>query len=109
MYIYNVTFIVERHNEQRFLQWMRSEALPALVNAQSPARSPRLTIVAEVPGDPDFSRHVCNFAFQTEYESLAEAQKWAEIFLQPLLGRYAAEFGAEQALSFATVLEEIPL
>lgn len=109
MYIYNVTFIVERHNEERFLKWMRSEAIPALVNAKSSARSPRLTIVAEVPGDPDFSSHVCNFAFQTEHGSLAEAQQWAEIFLQPLLGRYAAEFGADQALSFATVLQEIPL
>ncbi|MEZ3519217.1 MAG: DUF4286 family protein [Muribaculaceae bacterium] len=109
MYIYNVTFIVERHNEERFLKWMRSEALPALVNAGSSARNPRLTVVAEVPGDSDFSSHVCNFAFQTEHPSLPEAHQWAGEFLQPVLGMYAAEFGVEQALSFSTVLQDVAL
>lgn len=109
MYIYNVTFLVEHLEKEGFLQWMRGEGLPALVNAESPAREPRLTMVAEVPGDPSFGADACSFAFQVEFPDLLQARQWAEDYLQPVLGKYTLRFGAEKALCFATILEEVNL
>lgn len=109
MYIYNVTFLMEKGNKEEFMAWFRDEALAALVNAQSPARSPRMTLVAEVPGDPEFVNHAASYAFQTEFTSMDDAKQWATVYLQPLLGKYTQKFGNEQALSFATILEEIDL
>ncbi len=109
MFIYNITFLVENNNEAEFLTWMRNHALLTLINPESPARSPRLTKVAQVPGDPEFSEQACTFALQTEFSNLQDAGKWAEIYLQPLLGEYSQKFGAEHALSFSTILESIDL
>ncbi len=109
MYIYNTTFMVSPSLKTDFLSWLRSEALPRLVNAESPARAPRLTLVADVPGDPEFAAQACSFAFQTEFESKDDASRWAETYLQPVVGDYTARFGAEHALCFATILEEVPL
>lgn len=109
MYIYNVTFMVERQDGETFLQWMRNEALGMLVNAESPAREPRLTTVVSVPGAPDFSTHACSFALQTEFHTLEEAVKWAEVYLQPALGKYGLKFGVDRAQCFATILQVLDL
>ena len=109
MYIYNVTFLVEQAHKDEFLKWFRDEALTMLVNPESPARSPRMTLVAEVPGDPDFVNHAASYAFQTEYATLDEAKKWATVYLQPIIGKYIQKFGSEHAHSFVTILEEIDL
>lgn len=109
MFIYNVTFMVDNSIKNDFLLWMRSSALPMLVNAESPAREPRLTLVAEVPGDPEFAKQACSFAFQAEFPDMPTAKKWAEIYLMPVLGNYTEKFGAERALSFTTILENVEL
>lgn len=109
MYVYNVTFMVDRLVKDDFVSWFRNEALTDLVNAESPARSPRLTLVADVPGDPEFTTHAASFAFQVEFPALAIAHQWAETYLAPLLGKYTAKFGQEKAVSFATILENIDL
>ena len=109
MYIYNVTFVVEKQDKEAFLQWLRTEALGALVNEESPAREPRLTTVVSVPGAPDFADHACSFALQTEFQTLDEAEKWARVYLQPILGNYAAKFGVDKAQSFATILQTVDL
>lgn len=109
MYIYNVTFLVENGSESEFLSWLRNNALEKLVNEESPARSPRLTLVTEVPGDPEFARQACSFALQMEFADIAGAHRWADIFLTPVLASYNGRFGAEKALSFSTILQEIDL
>lgn len=109
MYIYNVTFMVENANEASFLSWFRGEALNMMVNAKSPARSPRLTLVADVPGDPEFARQACSFAFQVEFKSISEAEQWAAAYLAPVLSAYTEKYGPEHALSFATILQVIDL
>ncbi|MBD5385270.1 DUF4286 family protein [bacterium] len=109
MYIYNVTFVVEKQDGDAFLKWLRDEALAELMNPESPAREPRLTEVVNVPGAPDFGEHACSFALQTEFQTLEDAEKWAEVYLQPVVGKYAARFGMEKAHSFATILRNIDL
>ena len=109
MYIYNVTFVVEKQDKEVFLQWLKNEALVALVNEESPALEPRLTTVVSVPGAPDFADHAGSFALQVEFQSLEEAEKWAEVYLQPTLGKYAAKFGVDKAQCFATILQTVDL
>ncbi len=109
MYIYNTTFMVDHAEKERFLGWMRSNALPALVNDTLPAREPRLTLVAEVPGDPEFAAQAASFAFQVEFDSMEDAAKWAETALAPVGGEFTATFGPERGLMFATILEVIDL
>lgn len=109
MYIYNVTFVVERQDGGAFLAWLRSEALGMLVNEESPAREPRLTTVVSVPGAPDFSTHASSFALQMEFQTLEEAEKWADVYLHPVLGKYALKFGAERAQCFATILQVLDI
>ncbi|MDE6247070.1 MAG: DUF4286 family protein [Muribaculaceae bacterium] len=109
MYIYNVTFMVENANEPSFLSWMRTYALNAMVNPESTARNPRLTLVADVPGDPEFARQACSFAFQVEFNSISDAEQWAATYLAPVLGAYTEKFGPEHALSFSTILQAIDL
>ncbi|MDE6559027.1 MAG: DUF4286 family protein, partial [Muribaculaceae bacterium] len=92
-----------------FLEWMRGEALPELVNESLPAREPRLTLLAEVPGDPDFASQAASFAFQVEFDSQADAEKWAETALQPVAGRFTEKFGTERAVIFTTILRKIAL
>lgn len=109
MYIYNTTFMVEQSEKEEFLSWMRSHALAALVNDQLPSRSPRLTLVAEVPGDPEFAAQAASFAFQVEFETIEEAGKWAEIALAPVAGEFTSKFGPERGLLFSTILEVVDL
>lgn len=109
MYIYNTTFMIERSESDNFLAWMRLEALPSLVGEDSPAKAPRLTCVAEVPGDSEFAAQAASFAFQTEFDTLEEARGWASTRLADAVGRFKAQFGDDRALTFATILEEIPL
>ncbi|MDE6271686.1 MAG: DUF4286 family protein [Muribaculaceae bacterium] len=109
MYIYNVTFMVDNEEKSNFLAWMRDEALPMMVNDQSPARSPRLTLVAEVPGDPEFAAQAASFSFQTEFQTLDVAKKWAEDYMLPAGGKFTAKFGPERGMMFATILELVDL
>ncbi len=109
MFIYNITFLVENNNEAEFLTWMRNHALLTLINPESPARSPRLTKVAQVPGDPEFAAQAASFAFQVEFDSMEDAAKWAETALAPVGGEFTATFGPERGLMFATILEVIDL
>lgn len=109
MYIYNTTFMVEQSEKENFLTWMRSHALPALVNDSLPAMAPRLTLVAEVPGDPEFAAQAASFAFQVEFNSIEDAKKWAETALMPVGGQFTSKFGPEHGLMFATILEVVDL
>ena len=109
MYIYNSTFIVPPGEKEVFLDWMRSTALPALVNESLPARAPRLTLLADVPGDPGFASQAASFAFQVEFDTLADAGKWAETALQPVAGLFTGKFGTEHAVIFTTILQNIEL
>ena len=109
MYIYNTTFIVAPTEKPTFMDWMRTTALPQLVNESLPARSPRLTLVTDVPADPDFASQAASFAFQVEFTRLEDARKWADIALMPVAGLFAGKFGNEKAAVFSTILQTVDL
>lgn len=109
MYIYNTTFMVEQSLKEDFVQWFRSNALTKMVNPESPAREPRLTCVVDVPGDPEFAAQAASFAFQTEFMAREDADRWAEVYLAPVIGDFTSRYGADKALTFATVLTVVDL
>lgn len=107
MIIYNVTFLVENGDEERFLKWMRSEGLNAFAAGAAADSHPRLTKVVEVPGDPEFARQACSFALQLDFADMASAKGWEAETMPKGIAQYARLFGDDHALSFATIMETI--
>lgn len=108
MYIYNVTFMTDRCAAPRFLQWLRDEALASLFAEGSPARSPKLNTVAEIPGESGLEEQAASFALQAEFDTLTDAHRWGADFLPVAVESYRRHFGPE-ALLFATILKNIPI
>ncbi|MDE5552659.1 MAG: DUF4286 family protein [Muribaculaceae bacterium] len=108
MIIYNCTFMLDKALGQDFLRWLKEEALTPLTQGLTHP-DPRLTRLIDVPGDPEFNNHALSYALQLEFDTLAEAQRWARTVLQSVTGMYTARFGGEKALLFTTILQDIPL
>lgn len=106
MIIYAITFMTERACESRLIDWLRTSAIPAL---EIPADSKtRLTKVAAVPGDPEFSRQALSMTLHVEFASPAPARAWAEKALDSVLDEFSRKFG-QNALHFVSVLKTIDL
>lgn len=108
MYILNTTFVIHPEQREKFLSWMRSEAIAALFNAQSAAAAPRLQTVAEVCGQAPDPTHGLSIALQAEFQSPDEAHTWINDNFAPVAGKYTEKFGPH-ALYFQTLLETLPL
>ena len=50
-YVYNITFVMLPNEGERFLTWMRSEAVPRLFGESSKALEPRVQTVIEAGGE----------------------------------------------------------
>lgn len=107
MIIHNTTFIIDRNLSEDFLVWFRSFAHESL--CKSSGLRPRLTILREVPGDPDFNAQAFSYAFQLEFPTLLEANEWVRTHLTPVMENFTATFGIEKSMTFPTILEEIEL
>lgn len=106
MIIYAITFMTERVYESRLTEWLRSSAVPSL---EIPAGSEtRLTKVAAVPGDPEFSRQALSMTLHVGFPSPAPARAWAEKTLDSVLDEFSRKFG-QNALHFVSVLQTIEL
>lgn len=108
MIIYNITFMVERSEKERFILWIKGEGLQILL-PEGNDLTPRLTLLRDVPGDPEFAQQACSFALQLSFADTMAMDGWASEFLPKGIALFQKRFGAEHALHFATVLEEIPL
>lgn len=108
MYIYNITFVIDPAREDEFLTWMRGEAIAALFNENSLARSPRLQTVVETGGEKPLPEHGLSIALQAEFDTEASAHEWDSTTLPPVLGDFTQKFGLHCAF-FATLLTVIPL
>lgn len=108
MYIYNITFVIDPAREEEFLTWMRGDALRALFNEESAARSPRLQSVVETGGEKPTAEHGLSIALQAEFETEEAAHEWDSTTLPPVLGSFSQKFGPHCAF-FATLLTVIPL
>ena len=107
-YTYNITFVIAPSDEQKLLAWIRTEALPALFNPESPARNAALRKVVEAGGEKPGPEHGLSIALHAEFESESLAREWNDRILIPALGSFHSQFG-RNALFFVTLLENLPL
>lgn len=108
MVIYNITFVILPSSREKFLDWMRGKAIPALFNAHSAASNPRLQTVAEAGGEKPGEDHGLSIALQAEFPDVEMAHEWHDTVLPAVLGDFTTGFGPH-ALFFTTLLEVIPL
>ena len=107
-FIYNVTFVMASDAEGLFLEWTRGNLLPALFNAESPARNAALRNVIEAGGEKPAEDHGVSIALHAEFDDEDNARKWHDVYLLPQLGKYTSTFGPD-AVYFVTLLESLPL
>lgn len=107
-YIYNITFVAAPSQEVDFMKWLRSEALPKLFNAESPAREPRIQTVIEAGGEKPGPDHGISVALQAQFYSEQEAHAWNDNILPGALAGFHKQFGPHAAF-FVTLLQTLPL
>ena len=108
MTIYNITFVILPSNREKFLDWMRGEALGVLFNSDSEARNPRLQTVIEAGGEKPGEEHGLSIALQAEFADAQAAHELNDNVLPPVLGAFTEKFGPH-ALFFTTLLDVLPL
>lgn len=102
MYLYNITFMMERSEERHFLSWLRADALPPATGY----RRHRLCKVVAVPDDPEFSSQALSISLQVEFPSLAAARDWGKTLLPSLLDGFHKEISGH-TLHFQSVLKSL--
>lgn len=107
-YVYNITFVMLPNEGERFLTWMRSEAVPRLFGESSKALEPRVQTVIEAGGEKPAADHGLSIALQAMFSSKEEAYEWHDSSLPAVLGEFTSKFGPN-ALFFTTLLEVFPL
>lgn len=108
MYIYNITFVISPEAKERFLEWIRSSALPTLMDPAYAASSPRLQAVVEVGGEKPSPEHGLSMALHFEFGAEKEAHLWHDSLLPEVLSGFTREFGPHAAF-FITLLETVSL
>ncbi|MDE7159617.1 MAG: DUF4286 family protein [Muribaculaceae bacterium] len=102
MKIYNLTFIVDPVREEAFLKWLKERLVaPEFIGCT-------LLKVADVPGDPEFAAHALSVSLQKRCPTEADMASFREGPAENLSEEYARWAGGE-GMTFATVLEELPL
>ncbi|MDE7382061.1 MAG: DUF4286 family protein [Muribaculaceae bacterium] len=103
MYLYNVTFMVEREAEAGLMAWLRDDA--SVIRAVD-GREHRIMKVVAVPDDPEFGRQALSVSLQVEFSSLGLARDWGRELLPPVTESFHTTQGG-QALHFATILKQV--
>ena len=112
-YSCNITFVCSNNPEKNdyvdlITEWIRSVALRALFNAESPAKNPALRRLLEAGGEKIPDDHGSGLALHADFDSLEAFRQWHEVFLLPVLGEFSNKFGFETPY-FVTLLENLPL
>lgn len=101
--------MMERSLGAEFEVWLRESAMPRLSAPAFGGRDPHLRLLADVPGNPDFSDQALTYAFQMEFDNEKAAADWGIRCLQSCREEYEEKFGRERAVSFDSILRELPL
>ncbi len=108
MYLYNITFVLAPDAGERFLDWLRSSAMPAIMNTAYSAANPRLQTVVEAGGEKPGPEHGLSMALHVEFETEEKAHVWHDAVLPGVLGDFNRNFGPHAAF-FITLLKKLPL
>ena len=108
MFTYNITFVVAPHKEDELLDYLRKTLIPALFNAESPARNPEIKKVVEAGGEKPGADHGLSIALSATFETEELAHLWNDHTLIPILGDFHIKF-SKQALFFITLLQNMEI
>ncbi len=105
MYIHNTTFMLRRSAAGIAAEWLGYEWLQHAT--ESVACNPRLSRLVSA-GDADIDPEATSIAFQVEFDSLSQAEKWAKGPLARIIDAFYCKFGPE-AMTFSSVFETLSL
>lgn len=106
MYISNTSFFVEPSQAPVFEEWARTGICNHLGQPEKDYRNPRLSRLEQAADGAD--GEAASFAFQLEFTSLEDVQKWNAGDGAEIVEEFMARF-APQALTFVSVSKVIPL
>ena len=108
MFTYNVTFVVSSEREFEMLDYIRKVFIPKVIDETYKTNKPELKKVVEVAGEKNSSEHGVSLALSVTFPKEEMAIMWCDEKLTPALEDLSQKFG-EQAFSFVTLLEKLPL
>lgn len=103
--IYNISFLVEEADRERFLAWLRSTLATLPAEGYS---AQRILEVADIPGMPREEGMPLSIALHTEFDAPEVPDSWIREVATPLLVSYSDTFG-DKALYFPSILKSLPL
>ncbi len=108
MFVYNITFVMLPEAKERFLDWIRTSALPHLMNPVYSASEPMLQEVVEVGGEKPSPEHGLSMALHLKFATQKEAHSWHDSLLPEVLAGFNRKFSPHAAF-FITLLETVSL
>lgn len=107
--ICNVTFMLLREDEEKFIAWLsgKKETLTAGAPGMDFPEAPRLTSMRMAGGVDYRQAEAQSVAFQQEFPSAESARAWSEKILPEVASEFEARF-APHAMLFTSLFEIIP-
>lgn len=102
----NITFVVNRHEEDELVRYLRSELLPTLVGEDRQLQ-PQLKKVIESGGEPLSEEHGCSLALSLEFPAESAAKDWFEHKFLSEAGFFYKRF--PEGVFFMTLLQNIDI
>lgn len=102
MIVYNTTFHAHKDQSERFVDWLRSDYVPAAI-ADGRLSQPRLTLVLNAEESDGL-----NYSLQFSAADIDTLRAWYEETGDDLLAALTKRFGHSVA-GFTTLLEEVEL
>lgn len=93
----------------KFLVWLRNEALPRLSESGVENDALRLMEVVEVPGAQSMDGQAMSVSLQTDVATLQAAHHYSEVILTPVIEAGTSRFGEENMMTFSTILKKLPI
>lgn len=103
--IYNISFLVEEADRERFLAWLRSTLATLPAEGYS---AQRILELADTPGMPREEGMPLSIALHTEFDAPEVPDSWILDAATPLLASYSDTFG-DKAIYFPSILKSLPL
>lgn len=101
MLIHNATFMISPSRGEEFVDWF----LP-LARKAGPEGKCRVSVMRQAGGTAASDGQALSFAFQAEFDTMAEIEDWSARRLRPLVAAFERRF-APEAMVFTSVFETL--
>ena len=103
-YIHNATFMVEKHEEDNLLQWLKPIAEAQYDNHD--VMGGRISVLVEAGGSATADDEAQSIAFQLEFDSLQSLKEWESKVLPGIADEFEKKYTG-RGLLFCSVFREI--